>query len=111
MLHICYEGNCASDLKPQAFPTARGLRTHQNRCHSDVAEEETSLGNARELKRKRDAEDEACKRQRVELETQLALEAANRELEPQPVPIIDNAPFKGYGLIFDSVGPIVGAHS
>lgn len=84
MPHTCREGDCASDPKKNTFSSARGLRTHQYRSHRDDPEEETSLGNARTLKRKRDAEDnEARKVQR--LEAQLALEAASREPEPQPV--------------------------
>lgn len=85
MPHICYEGSCASDRRQHTFSSARGLRTHQYRCHSDVAEEETSLGHARALKRKCDAEDEAHKKRCLELEARLALEAANVELEPAPV--------------------------
>ena len=86
MSHVCYEGSCASG--PKSFSTARGLRIHQYRSHSGDAEDETTLGNARALKRQRDAEDEVRKRQRLELEAQLALEAANCELEPQPVRFI-----------------------
>lgn len=48
-----------------------------------------SLGNARTLKRRRDAEEEVRKRQRLELEAQQALEAANRELELPPVSLMD----------------------
>ena len=59
----------------------------------DTPEEETSLGNARTLKRRRDAEDEEeHKRQR--LEAQLALEAASREPEPEPVKSTDSPPEK-----------------
>ena len=98
MSHICYEGDCASSQQQPAFPTTRGLRTHQNRCHSKIAEDETSLGNSRALKHKHDAEDNARKRQRLELEALLALEAANRELEPRPV-CVDDIPLKKYGQI------------
>lgn len=84
MSHVCYEGDCASDPKRHTFSSIRGLRTHESRCHQDAPEEETSLGNARALKRKRDAEDEEVRKRRL-LEAQLALEAANREPEPQPV--------------------------
>jgi len=84
MSHICYEGVCASGPKQCSFSSVRALRTHQHRCHQDAPEEETSLGNARALKRKRDAEDEEA-RKRERLEVQMALEAANRESEPQPV--------------------------
>ena len=107
MSHTCYEGDCASSQNQPTFPTTRGLRTHQNRCHSKIAEEETSLGNARALKRKRDAEDEARKRQHLELEALLALEATNRELELQPV-CIDNIPLKRYKLIWSPSDPTVG---
>ena len=88
MSHVCYEGACGSGPKRQTFSTPRGLHTHQGRRHSNTKEEETSLGNARALKRKRDAEDELCKKQQLELEAQLVLEAANRELELQPVRLI-----------------------
>ena len=84
MPHECYEGACASKLKK--YNTLRGLRTHQHRYHPDTLEEETLLGKARSLKRKRDAEDEE-ERQRRDLEAQLAFEAANRTPEPLPVRI------------------------
>lgn len=86
MSHFCYEGTCAT-ARPdqQTFRSVRALRTHHNRCHNDILEGETSLGEARRLKRTHDAEDEARKRQRLELEAQVALEAENRELEPRPV--------------------------
>ena len=84
MSHICYEGGCASGPKRHMFSSIRGLRQHQYKCHQDTPEEEMSLGNARTLKRKRDAEDEE-ERKRQQLEAQLAFEAANREPEPQPV--------------------------
>ena len=96
MSHICYEGACAPD--PRKFPTVRGLRMHQNRCHSQITEEEKSLGNARALKRQCDAEDEARKRQCLEHEAQLVAEAAARELEPQPVH--DNTSIKDVNLTF-----------
>ena len=81
--HVCIERTCA--LNPKSFKSPRGLRAHQQRCHVNDTEDDMSLGNARTLKHRRDAEEEARKRQRLELETQLALEAANRELEPPPV--------------------------
>lgn len=84
MSHTCYEGACASNPKQHRFPTIRGLRTHQNRSHRGDPEEETSLGNARALKRKRDAEMEEVRKRQC-LEAQLALEAANREPEPRLV--------------------------
>lgn len=84
MSHVCIEGDCAAGSKQRTFSSVRGLRTHQNLCHSDAPEEETSLGNARALKRKRDAEEEE-ERKRRHLEAQLAFEAASREPEPQPV--------------------------
>ena len=79
MSHICIEGNCA--LVAKSFSSSRGLRAHQQRCHANDAEDEMSLGNSRTLKRQRDAEEEARKRQRLELEAWLALEAAHREVE------------------------------
>ena len=82
MSHVCYEGGCAE--KPRVFSSSRALRQHEYRSHQDTPEEEMSLGNARTLKRKRDAQDEE-ERERQRIEAQLALEAANREPEPQPV--------------------------
>jgi hypothetical protein len=84
MPHVCCEGDCASNPKQRTFLSARGLRTHQYRCHQEDPEEETSLGNARTLKRKRDADDEEARMVR-RLEVQLAFEAANCEPEPRPV--------------------------
>ena len=88
MSHICCEGDCASDPKQHAFSSIRGLRQHQYRCHQETPEEGTSLGEARSLKRKRDAEDEE-ERYRQHLEAQLALEAASCVPEPQPVRLTD----------------------
>lgn len=89
MAHVCYEGDCASTPKQHAFSSVRGLRTHQYRCHQDDLEEQTSLGNARTLKRKRDAEEEEARKVQ-HLEAQLALEAASREPEPLPVGLTES---------------------
>lgn len=91
MSHICYEGGCASNPKRHTFSSTHALCQPQNKCHEDTPEEETSLGNARLLKRKRDAEDEE-QRKRQQLDAQLALEMANRELEPPPVWSTDHLP-------------------
>ena len=82
MSHVCYEGGCAK--KPRVFSSSRVLCQHEYRSHQDTPEEEMSLGNARMLKRKHDAQDEE-ERERQCIEAQLVLEAANHELEPQPV--------------------------
>ena len=66
------------------FSSSLALRQHEYRSHQDTPEEEMSLGNARTLKRKRDAQDEE-ERERRRIEAQLTLEAANCEPEPQPV--------------------------
>lgn len=84
MSHLCYEGNCVTGSKPREFSSIRGFRQHQYKCHQDTPEEETSLGNSRLLKRKRDAWDEE-ERQNQNIQAQLALEAANRQPEPRPV--------------------------
>jgi hypothetical protein len=89
MVHICYEGDCANAPVPQAFSSIRGFRTHLLKRHRDTPEAQTSLGNSRMLKRKRDEEDEEDRR-RQELEAQLALEAANREPEIPPVRSMDS---------------------
>lgn len=108
MSHVCYEGGCASNQKRHTFSSVRALRTHQYRCHQDALEDEMSLGNARALKRKHDAEDEEThKRQR--LEAQMALEAANCEPEPQPVWLID-PPFRKQDFSLHCPGSVVGAH-
>ena len=87
MSHVCYEGACASGRRRKAFSTIRGLHTHYEKAHQDTPEEETSLGSSRSLKRKRDAEDEEDRR-RQDLEAQMAIEAANREPELQPVSLV-----------------------
>jgi len=97
MSHICYEGRCASNPKQQIFSSIRALRQHQYKSHEDTPEEETSLGNARMLKRKRDAEEEE-ERKRQRLEAQLALEMASREPEPPLVWLMDH--FQKTKLLF-----------
>ena len=91
MSHVCYEGGCATNPKRHPFASTRALRQHQYKCHDDIPEEETSLGNARTSKRKRDAEDEEERKRRC-LEAQLALEIASHEPEPQPVRSTDHLP-------------------
>lgn len=82
--HVCYEGACASGPKRREFSSSRALRQHENRCHQDTPEEETSLGSARSLKRKRDAEDKE-EQERQRLKAQLTFEAATRVPDPPVV--------------------------
>jgi hypothetical protein len=97
MSHVCYEGSCASGTKQRNFSSIRGLRQHQYRCHQDTPEEDMSLGNSRSLKRKRDTEDKE-EQQKRNLEAQVALEAASREPELQPVRSTDCVNGTGSGL-------------
>lgn len=87
MAHVCYEGDCANGPTQSAFPTIRGFRQHLLKCHQNTPEDQTSLGNSRTLKRKRDEEVEEDRRRQIH-EAQLALEAANIEPETRPVRLI-----------------------
>ncbi|KAF9786306.1 hypothetical protein BJ322DRAFT_1108159 [Thelephora terrestris] len=87
MSHICYEGHCAS--APRVFSGIRGFRQHLERSHQDTPEDQTSLGNSRDLKHKRDEEEEEQRKRNRE--AQLALEAMNCEPEALPVPLLDRA--------------------
>ena len=56
MPHICHEGECARS--GTSFEKIWGLHQHWNKKHAETVETDPSLGKARDLKRKRDVEDE-----------------------------------------------------
>lgn len=77
--YLCLEGDCASQPNPRKFRNQQSLRQHENKCHFNTKEEDTSIGRALALKRAHEVEaEEARKRQLLEEEM------ACRTLEPEP---------------------------